>query len=698
MSLAPVALSVFVACSFAGASAAPVPQLQPPPLPKGATARLGSPAFRVPPAGGVTFSADGQTLYALEGGNQLAWDADSGLPYPSKPLAPKKAHEPNYQWFPAGERLFRVATEQDPETKVWTSTLVVRERETGKELSRTAVEGRVSLFPPSDRSGPMRSAAVSADGTLAALASSHTGRVTVFDTATGTKLHDLRYQERDFYRSGCVFSTDGTALFVFDASGPVRRCAARTGNGLIELAGTDERTDVVYPSADGRVAVTRSRSAEKGAKGPFDPFVRVHDAVANKVTHRLEIGGRPDELALADGALFVRTWNPDAPDKNALSRWSIRTGKREWERTLDVALDGLVAAPNGKRVALVVRASTIHTFDGTTGAPADPLGHRGPVRWIGWSADGGTVRTASYDGLMKWTVRGDRRAVACPAELRTAAFPPFYPGNTFAALLPDAAYKNWELALWDFEANKFAWRTPVRRQHYALRVVFARDAARAAVLYREEERGQHWEVWEHAGPGKKPRAAGTFRADEGAEDDDGSIWSGLAQSADGKALYLAGEGVRAFDLDTGKARALVPAVPRPAYARNGVGHVSLAVSADAGRVAVIPAPAFGEPPNGEYQLTVFDVAKGQQLSAHAFKTHGLARLAFDSNGTRVVAWAWAGEALRVYSANKNDAPLDFTRARAKPTCVAFSPNGASLAVGYYDGTALIWDLTARPKE
>jgi hypothetical protein len=273
------------------------------------------------------------------------------------------------------------------------------------------------------------------------------------------------------------------------------------------------------------------------------------------------------------------------------------------------------------------------------------------VRWIGWSADGGTVRTASSDGLMTWTVRGDRRAVACPAELRTAAFPPFYPGNTFAALLPDAAYKNWELALWDFEANKFAWRTPVRRQHYALRVVFARDAARATVLYREEERGQHWEVWEHAGPGKKPRAAGTFRADEGAEGDDGSIRSGLAQSADGKALYLAGEGVRAFDLGTGKARALVPTVPRPAYAHNGVGRVSLAVSADAGRVAVVPAPAFGEPPNGEYQLTVFDVAKGQQLSAHAFKTNGLARLAFDSNGTRVVARAWAGEALRVYSAN-----------------------------------------------
>jgi WD40 repeat protein len=28
-------------------------------------------------------------------------------------------------------------------------------------------------------------------------------------------------------------------------------------------------------------------------------------------------------------------------------------------------------------------------------------------------------------------------------------------------------------------------------------------------------------------------------------------------------------------------------------------------------------------------------------------------------------------------------------------CAAFSPNGASLAVGYADGTALVWDLSAK---
>jgi WD40 repeat protein len=96
-------------------------------------------------------------------------------------------------------------------------------------------------------------------------------------------------------------------------------------------------------------------------------------------------------------------------------------------------------------------------------------------------------------------------------------------------------------------------------------------------------------------------------------------------------------------------------------------------------------------------LAVWDVKSGKELAAYPFASHHGHKIEFNATGTRVALVAPHG-AVRVYRADANDPPLDFTLEGMRPKCAAFSPNGSLLAVGYEDGTALIWDVTAKPKE
>jgi WD40 repeat protein len=67
---------------------------------------------------------------------------------------------------------------------------------------------------------------------------------------------------------------------------------------------------------------------------------------------------------------------------------------------------------------------------------------------------------------------------------------------------------------------------------------------------------------------------------------------------------------------------------------------------------------------------------------------------FDPSGTRLAVWNVQASVL-VYDAEGFAEPRKLRTPDASPSCAAFSPNGASLAVGYQNGTALIWDLTAK---
>ena len=74
---------------------------------------------------------------------------------------------------------------------------------------------------------------------------------------------------------------------------------------------------------------------------------------------------------------------------------------------------------------------------------------------------------------------------------------------------------------------------------------------------------------------------------------------------------------------------------------------------------------------------------------------------FSSDGSRLALWEMAGSrSLPTVYVWDRSAPQQAPKGLTAPvlpraTCTAFSPNNAALAVGYDDGTVLLWDLAAK---
>ena len=71
-------------------------------------------------------------------------------------------------------------------------------------------------------------------------------------------------------------------------------------------------------------------------------------------------------------------------------------------------------------------------------------------------------------------------------------------------------------------------------------------------------------------------------------------------------------------------------------------------------------------------------------------------LQFDPKGKSVAIWNMWSPTVQICTAESSDVePRNLEGGNYRATGAAFSPNGASLVVGYQDGTALMWDLLAK---
>lgn len=683
------------------ALAAPVPVVPPDltkdrngyPLPKGATARLGSLDFRGPLTYVASFSADGKTLHATSGWAVLSWDANTGRPLPTKSFVPAGEYKDAGASILVGDRLFGLAWKPrvPGERGGPFGAVVALDRDTGAEVGRIPLAGHGAFggyYSPAQRPPAV---SVGADGRYAAVLSDANKRVEVYDVFTGKQLHT---QPADPYLGGSLVAPDNKTLYICDAKGPVRRCELVSGKALPDLAGTGPRTLVLAVSPDGKLAATwtRGEAAAKDAGGapraPAAPGLTILDAAANRVLRTLELDVAPGEFAFAGPAAVVivglRSKPPAAPVPT-LSRWDVTTGKKEWEVVDPPGTAQLNISPDGRRGVTLASNHILHPFDATTGKPlGTAVAHEAAVAWVGWSADGTTVHTADGRAVMSWTRKGERTASASPPELRAGQLPRFVSGQPLIWPVPSADGKTRELVGWDADKRGVGWRMKVEEK---VERVLTHDGRRA-VGVRWDEAAREWAATVYDGPGGRVLHRRTFKT--GDPQAGPYWWPGLALSADGARLFVAAADVQAIDLASGKQERFAAVGPAP------LPDPLFAVSADGARVLLgsRDRPGAGNPARDPVRSGVYEPKTGKQLAAHELPPVPQPGVALDPGGGRYAVWSDRGPLL-VCDAEPGRRPRDLTVAGQRPTCAAFSPDGKTLAVGYADGTALLWDPSAK---
>jgi WD40 repeat protein len=540
--------------------AAPVPVVPPDatkdrdgnPLPKGATARLGFAGLRAKQGYGISFSPDGKTIATANDTEVLSWDCQTGRALPTKAFAPADKSLKGGNIFVAGDRVFMLAFQPFvPGMREPVGSVVVLNRDTGREIANIPSRGSVNFapycFPP--RLPP---ASVSQDGRYLAMVSRPEKVIEVYDADTGKRLHSQKLDNP--YMAGSLISPDNKTLYIHEPAKPIRRCELVSGKALPDLDGTDRSTDLLDASPDGKLVVTRGSRLVKDAVGNpqsvvSEDFLMVRDAVGNETLGRLELGARAQLFAFSGNeAVIVVTgaYRPPGPPIMLMSRWNVTTRKRQWEVPVAQSIHSLAVSPDGKRVALFNRGQIIDLFDPATGKRlSENPGHSGAVRWLAFSPDGQTVTTVGESEAIVWSLKGEAKSTTELTELRRGNMQSWLFGDRLAwATFADDG-KTAELAGWDQEKNRIAWRLPLGTE--APERTFSHDG-KQVVGIRADEKTKKVVVTVYDGPlGKKKHEWDL----PGASYQGPYSFPPLALSGDGKLLFVASDGIVGRDVTTG---------------------------------------------------------------------------------------------------------------------------------------------------
>jgi WD40 repeat protein len=549
---------------------------------------------------GLVFSPDGKTVAAVEMGDLLLWDVDTGqigaILEASGDTLNAVAFAPSGDLW-ATSTLYRSSTRAES-VKVW---------DVGAEQTLLTLDE----LPPSEA----WSVAYSPDGsTLAVASEGHSIRL--FDPVTLREQSELEGHDDEVW--SVAFAPDGKTLASGSADGTVK---------LWDLASGQERA-TLRGHTGGVRSVAFAPDGLRLASAADDQTVRVWDAASGD--QELTLEGHTSEVwavAFSPGGDMLATgagW-----DNGEVKLWDSRTGQeraslkghtagvrsvaffpdgailvtgsadgtvRVWEMpsgTEVVTLEPQVGAilqvtvsPNGESVAAASAERRVVVWSTDEWYQVSTLeeGHRGEVRSLAYAPDGRTLATAGADGSVKlWDASGyggsigDLQAVI-KSSLRTVDSVALAPdGRTLATGGTDKTVMLWDTATGQRQATLLGHADSIRLLAFSPDGEFLASSAGSEVKLWEVSSGQERAHLEgHAGPvsslafdpdsaivatGSEDETVKLWDVSTGQEQD---TWEGhggsvtaIAFSPDGQTLATGSmdQTVKLWDVATGQVRA-----------------------------------------------------------------------------------------------------------------------------------------------
>jgi WD40 repeat protein len=555
---------------------------------------------------------------------------------------------------------------------------------TGKETRRRSVDMRWgSAF------------ALSTDGKLLAVAAiPNDNTIHLWEVDTGKHLREFRGHEGWIH--ALAFAAEGQTLISGDSEGKntVRIWDTDTGKEL-------RRIEVGHPV--GGVAVSPDGKLLVAAGWDVASTVSIRKTATGKELHRFklplgvhEVRFAPDGKTLAD----IEDWNDDGGIReNKVHLWDPVTGKLRQQFKMREHILCAAFSPDSKTLA-TGHLQTFHLWDVATGKWLDRFeGHDGRFDRLAFSSDGKTLATSGENTIRLWhTATGkEMRYPGAGHQAPVDALTFLGKGATLVSASGDHTLRHWDAAT-GWEIRKFSGMGDG-----AYSPSFALTERIGALRVNNEAR-----LFDPA-TGKELRR---FRYPDHVRQ--------VALTLDGKtlAVYTGGKDLtlRLMDTATGKerlARRYPDFVQVMAFAPAGdvlaLGSTKpiipvldtvtgnelyqLRLSENVTNLAFSPDGKTLAGGAGYGTLRFWEVATGKERAQWADRDlRSGSQMAFSPDG-RLLALGDAVGRLRLISAATGKELKRLQGHRNGFTCLAFAPDGKTLASGNWDTTALIWDIS-----